>query len=335
MSARLVRGLLAIGLSMLAVLWPVDAAGAAPTHGGPGGYDPPASDYRVRVVSTEPATDAMDLRPVDAGGRLELVSRTDRAVTVLGYRDEPYLRIEGGAVFENVRSPAVYLNRGDNSGAPVPDSADPRSPPEWRRLGAGTSVRWHDLRTRGRERGTMPWVVTVLVDGREVVVAGDVTYVPGPNPVPRLAGALLVAALVTLAGRWRSVRWSLVAAGVILALATALDAVGTWHQTAEAGRDKAIGLVLPAICAFVTAATFRRMRRPESLPDGPPAPFTVVALGEATIVGVLKLDWLSRSQLPTDLPSELARLAVVVALGVGAGVLAQAACQIRHLLTRP
>ena len=55
-------------------------------------------------------------------------------VVILGYSGEPYLRVGAAGAFENVRSPAVYLNATRNGGIP-PSSADPSAPPEWRRIG--------------------------------------------------------------------------------------------------------------------------------------------------------------------------------------------------------
>src|SRR3954447_4440195 len=79
-------------------------AGAAPasahTVGGAG-----AVNFSTRVLRITPATPGLVVRPVEAGARLELVNTTGRDVVVLGYDNEPYLRVGPGGVFENQRAP--------------------------------------------------------------------------------------------------------------------------------------------------------------------------------------------------------------------------------------
>ena len=50
---------------------------------------------------------------------------------MLGYQDEPYLRVGPDGVFENRRSPAVYLNANRRGSTAVPRSADPDAEPDW------------------------------------------------------------------------------------------------------------------------------------------------------------------------------------------------------------
>ena len=67
--------------------------------------------------------DGLRVDVVDAGSRLELENRTGETVQVLGYSDEPYLRIERDGVFENRRSPTLYANADRKGSAAVPASA--------------------------------------------------------------------------------------------------------------------------------------------------------------------------------------------------------------------
>jgi hypothetical protein len=48
---------------------------------------------------------------VDLGEKIELRNDGRRSVVVVGYEREPYLRITPAGVWENRRSPAVFLNR--------------------------------------------------------------------------------------------------------------------------------------------------------------------------------------------------------------------------------
>ena len=66
---------------------------------------------------------------------------------MLGYDGEPYLRVGPNGVFENIRSPATYLNRSTTiTGAP-PKSADAKASPRVAHAcRPGTTASWHDHR---------------------------------------------------------------------------------------------------------------------------------------------------------------------------------------------
>ena len=75
------------------------------------------------------------MRVVDLGNKLELTNRTRTDIVVLGYDGEPYLRVGPRGVYENLRSPATYLNRtrvGHDAGARDRDAEPARRP---RRVG--------------------------------------------------------------------------------------------------------------------------------------------------------------------------------------------------------
>jgi hypothetical protein len=61
---------------------------------------------------------------------MELTNDTGETVTVEGYWEEPYLRLDaGGGVYRNTRSPATYLNADRQGQTAIPDSADARADP--------------------------------------------------------------------------------------------------------------------------------------------------------------------------------------------------------------
>ena len=135
------RLLAAIAVTAVAV---IGGASPAAAHGGSG---PGPTNYETRVHEVSPSTPGLHVRAIDLGERLELRNQTGETVIVLGYDDEPYLRVGPDGVFENVRSPAVYLNdEPDLTDARVPDSADADATPDWRLVGSGTTARWHDHR---------------------------------------------------------------------------------------------------------------------------------------------------------------------------------------------
>ena len=84
------------------------AASPAAAHG-VGGREP--TNVRSRILSVSPQLPGLDVELIEDGARVELTNTGPTEVTVLGYEDEPYLRVGPEGVFENTRSPAVYQNR--------------------------------------------------------------------------------------------------------------------------------------------------------------------------------------------------------------------------------
>ena len=119
------------GALLLAALGMVMAADPAGAHG-VGGIRP--TNYETVITGTRPQVQGIAVQPVDLGDRLELTNETARDVVLLGYDGEPYLRVGPRGVFENTRSPATYVNRTRRGTTPVPSSADPEAPPEWRQV---------------------------------------------------------------------------------------------------------------------------------------------------------------------------------------------------------
>ena len=116
-----------------------------------GGDAPDATAYRTTVMQIMPPMPGLSVRTVEAGARLELTNDSGRTVEVLGYSGEPYLEVRPDGTYENVHSPATYLNVTLAGDGPVPATADPTAPPSWRRVSGSTTVRWHDRRTHWLE----------------------------------------------------------------------------------------------------------------------------------------------------------------------------------------
>jgi hypothetical protein len=158
--------------------------------------------------------------------------------------------------------------------------------------------------------------------GAHSLVLGEVGRVPGPSPLPWLAGAALLAMAVVAAGRTR--RWSdaLVAA---LALVVALDlvqAAGAWAaaQTPLAGKLLSLGASAAGwVVAGLAIRQLRRRRVESGLFQ------LLLAAGLLTVVGGLgDLGFLYRSELASTLPAWVVRAAVTARIGLGLGALAAA-----------
>lgn len=332
---------LTIGVAVAATVLMAFATPAA-AHGGPGGDDPGSTNYRTRILEVSPAVAGLDIRVIEAGARLELVNETGQEVIVRGYEGEPFLRINDDAVFENLRSPATYLNRSRQASNAIPPEADADAPPDWRRIDTGRVARWHDHRAHwmggdppavvddpGAEHVVIPsWVVPIELGDDTVEVSGDLVWVPGPRPWPHYLLALALAAGLTVAGLTRRWRWAVLAGMMVLIAAAGLDAAGVWTETSEPTLTKLGGLGAPVTTMGIAFASIALLRRA-------PREALLFAAASATSFGLLfglsNLDWLSRSQLPTALSPTIARLTVSASLGAAAGILGLTAVRLPRL----
>ena len=99
---------------------------------------PRPTNYLTTLGSISPRIPGVTVRVVELGNKLELTNRTRTDVVVLGYDGEPYLRVGPRGLYENLRSPATYLNRTRAGTTPFPRS---RRAPARRRRRAGIASR--------------------------------------------------------------------------------------------------------------------------------------------------------------------------------------------------
>jgi hypothetical protein len=316
----------------------VGSAQPAAAHEVPG-VEP--SNFETTVDGTTPAVRGLTVRSIDLGNELELRNETGADVVVLGYQDEPYLLVGPGGVFENRRSPATYLNRTRDGKTRVPSIADPAAPPEWDRVGTGTTARWHDHRAHWmgtedprvvarnpNERHLIDrWEVLFRRGVQEITVTGDLVWVPGPSPWGWLVGALAAAVVVVALSRVRVWPWVLAGALGVVIVSETTHVVGSWTAattsfgTMLGASVYSIGGLVLAIVALVWIV----VRPPfNAIPAVLFAGLIVAVAG-----GLADLTTLTRSQLPTELPPAIARLDVALALGLGAGLAVAAALRLR------
>ncbi len=312
------RALLVLVVAAGALLAPAAPASA---HGGDA---PDATAYRTTVTGITPALPGLRVRTVEAGARLELTNDTGRTVEVLGYAGEPYLEVRPDGAYENVRSPAAYVNRTLAGDTPVPATADPAAPPQWRRVSTGTTVTWHDRRTHwtgadlppaaaaepSRTHRLREWAVPLREQARTFEIRGTLDYLPPPRAWLWWTGALLLAVVTTAAARRSAAAGGAVAAaaGTILfgyAVTRALDA----------------GVALPLFAAALITCAAGRWR----------APFFTALAGVvlAAFGGLANLGVFAAAVLPVAGPAWFARFAVLVALGAGAGLAVAGALRLR------
>jgi hypothetical protein len=307
-----------------AALFSVVLAGALLVPAGPasahGGEAPDATAYRTEVTGLSPAEPGISVRTVEAGARLELVNRTGRTIEVLGYQGEPYLEVRPDGTYENVNSPATYTNRTLDGDTPAPAEASPTAAPQWRRVSTGSSVRWHDQRTRwlgedpppqaradpSRSHKLRDWVVPLRDGVRPIEIRGTLSWEPPPAAWLWWAGALTLAAGLTALGLRGS---RLVGPAALVAGLTTLGYAVTRLSLGAGGQTPAIVAAALAVAAGIGTVRGR-------------TPFLLALAGAVLAVfgGFADAGVFGQANVSFPGPSWLARAAVLVALGAGSAM---------------
>lgn len=293
-----------------------------------GGADRPAtSDLRTRITSIEPQVPGLDVRVADLDGRIEVTWTGDSPLTVLGYEDEPYLRIDGGVVERNVHSPATYLNTDRYAAVSLPTEASATAVPQWDPIADGTSVTWHDHRTHYMSPGTPPqaegsdqpvvitprWTIDLQAGDTPVVVTGDLTWYP-PPPTWAWLGAAALGGLAVLLALLVTPRWRHHAAvvGLLAGALFAVDSVGYLIRWSPGTGGVAWLLAWPLVALASCAWALRR-----SSAGSPSAGIAAGGLVLAVIGGFDRLDVLRDAFVDSALPGWLTRVSAATCLAVG------------------
>lgn len=292
-----------------------------------GGDAPAGTNYRTTVTAVRPAVAGVTVRAVEAGARLALTNHSGRTIEVLGYQGEPYLEIRPDGVYENVNSPATYLNQTLTGGTEPPATADPAAAPSWRRTSTDPVARWHDHRVHWMESDPPPavaaapdrthrirdWVVPLRDGVSTMEVRGTLDWVPPPTAGLWWALCLLGVALIT----WLGTRFRLVVAPVAVAAGVLALAYGIGREV-DAGSSVAVGLltsqlfvVLTAVAA-VAAGAYLLTRRPT-------ADFLVALAGACLLVsaGIPNATVFSRGVAPVPWDATWARVAIAAIIIAG------------------
>ena len=314
---------------------------------------PRPTNFRTTLRSVSPRIAGVNVRVVDLGNKLELTNRTAADVVVLGYDGEAYLRVGPRGVYENLRSPATYLNRtraGTSEVPAVASSARASSAPRWHRVSTSHTATWHDHRVHWMgvslpavvqrdpgafHRVTARWVVPLRYDGRPVSVTGALDWVPGPSGRPWVP-VIVSSAAVGFAAAYRKRSGAAIAAVVAMVgidLAHTVTAEVTRSGTQLAKTMQFLGDNFVSVVVWIAAAiTIRGLRRGDVA-----ARYGLVLIGAmvALVGGLSDLSSLWKSQLATVGPHAIARAEVAAGLGLGAGVVAGAVAALWRSVPRP
>ncbi|WP_433375508.1 hypothetical protein ACQPZX_06070 [Actinoplanes sp. CA-142083] len=285
-----------------------------------GGDAPDATAYRTTVTGISTPEKGLSVRTVEAGARLELTNKTGHSVEVLGYSGEPYLDIRPDGTWQNINSPAAYVNE--------TLTGDPTAPPTWRKLSSSTTVRWHDQRTHWLSPGLPPqaaadpsrahrlrsWTVPLREQVRTFEIRGTLDW----EPPPRAWLWWGIAALTGLMAFGLLRRWSWAVRPV--ALLGAFTPFAYAVSTALDGGAPSLVLVLAGLLPL--AAAFRH----------PPFYLALSGACLALFAGFTQAGAFDAAVLPTAGPAWLSRALVTTALGVGVAMALTGVLRLRAAL---
>ncbi len=349
-----VKFVIALLCALITVLAPASAAQAHAES------SPAASDYVTRLTEIAPAVTGLSVAVVQNGTRLQLTNHTGRTIEVLGYGNEPYLRITPGGTYANTASSSVYVN-GDLGTAQQPDNVNvgPAAAAHWRKLGDTPTIRWHDHRTHWMSKQQPPivrqspdrqhriraWKIALRIDGGQrdratflsttgvsstrVELRGTLDYLPPPQTHWWWAGMLgVVCAIVVLIATMRRItrgtRATSVTLGGLLILAAAAELIDSVGRALDAG---AAGLgLLTQVLTTETYGTLAALAAVAAavlaLRNHPSAPFTagLSAMCLAVLGALTDVAVFSQGHVAVPWSSELARLCTAATLALGVGV---------------
>lgn len=199
------------------------AAVPAQAHGGTG--TGPNSRLHTRLVSVAPSLPGVTVQVGDDGEWVTLANTGETDVVVYGYEKEPYLRVGPDGVWQNMLSPATYMNQSMQIGD-IPDTVDTKAPPRWVRLNLSQSASWHDHRVHWMGGALPPvvqndlgsahlvnaWTIRAMQGSTPITITGTISFVPVSGygyfiAIPILAVLLLgVGAIVVMKVRRQRLR---------------------------------------------------------------------------------------------------------------------------------
>jgi hypothetical protein len=216
---------------------------------------PIAVNYRATITH---APRGVDAQVVDGYLTFWMRVAAGETVTVLDYRNVPWVRYDRSGVWINRNSEEYYLSQ-----IPVPEtppsSLSGASPRHWVRITTGHTYEWRDGRLHAFAAVALtpgasyvgPWNIPLLVDGRRTTIGGAVDHRGPPSVVWFWPIAVMFAS--TIAG-WRIRRETLdrrlerILTAALLPLIALAGAARYLHGRPEvtAGELVVLGLILIA-----------------------------------------------------------------------------------------
>jgi hypothetical protein len=277
-----------------------------------------ATNWESSIISIAPATDAVSIEVLNGGEAVQLKAKTGHTALILGYRNEPYLRINAdGEVQANLKSPTWWSNKTGTGSGSVPDSADPAAKPEWSTIGSNGSVAWHDHRIHampGVSTGT-DWTVLVTVDDMPLVIRGQLNKLPSHAPLLEVLLAIVAAATIVILGFRKA--WTVCSVSTLVGAALAIVvAVGGWTATPTGFTHPWLPLLASILAGVLSVAClalhrFSRRVRVVAMVSAVAALAWWVALNFSALTAVF---------VPNTFAAGVVQFAVGLGLGIVVGV---------------
>ena len=298
----------------------VATAQPASAHGSAGQA---ATNWRSDVTGFTLPDPGAKAVTTDLGDHIQVTADGTRQIIVFGYNQEPYLKFDTQGVSINSRSPAGFLNRSATASKKVPSRFDTKVAPEWRKLSAGHTYRWHDHRIhRGPGGAARPWTIPISVDGVAATINGQLVYIAADTPTAALLVGVLALGIFVAFAMLRPRAMTIVSGLVVLACSGAI--LVSQHQASTEPWKQQLGATLYSLGTMLSAGAIVvvALGHRRSLT----APVELLA-GVAILVcgGFARIDWLTHSQLPSSmsfgfattfviLPSVIATILAVLAI---------------------
>lgn len=289
------------------------------------------TDYRTDIVSIEPATPSIEVTMIGGDSFLSLTQLEPVEVIVLGYQAEPYLRFDpDGRVYENRRSPAVFLNQERYGEQEPPAFARADARPEWFEIADAGRYSWHDHRSHWMNPNPPPSAeagdqvleatVPIQVDGQAVTITVASYLLDRPSNWPAVGGfiaAMFMFAMTMVETQRRNRAVAAIAAGLA---AGALGFVAFRSVPAETEPSALLWLLpLLALIAALALVLLRNRTATTVYLDG----LGVASGGLLLAWAILRIDALQRSLIPSDAPAWLDRFAIAAVAMLGLTIAAQ------------
>jgi hypothetical protein len=304
-----------------------------------------ATNYKPVLLSISPDVPGLSIKTLDVGSWIQVGWTGSGTLTILGYENEPYLRIGPDGVYRNKLSPATYLNVTRTYYGTIPSYANAKAPPVWEKLSGGHSVIWHDHRIHwmggptppevrtdpGAPHVVFPWVINMTTGTTAIAVRGELQWVPGASPWPWVILIVLLGLAGIAAGRSR--RWApeLLALLAVLIVTDAIHAIGTGLDVPGSAVHKTLLIFAGSyysIVAWVLGAVAIRLLARRNVDGLFAAVFAALVIG--LFGGLADIIALARSQVPFLFGMTFDRVLIAVSFGLGVGVVAGSVLAFRH-----
>lgn len=304
-----------------------------------------ATNLQTNLRSVTPTVPGLEVKVVESGSRLEVTNKTGKEIIVLGYKDEPYLRIGPDGVFQNRLSPATYINKTRQGTEPTEAARNAKvGDTDWEKISSEPLARWHDHRIHWMSPNDPPearaepgkrhvinaeWVVPMKNGAETVSIKGDLIWEPGPSALPWYLLIVVLLAAVVLIGRTANWAAGLAAATGVLVVIDLVHVFGLGLANAgDLGYQLGKAFSGSPFAVFgwgvgVLAVVWLLRKGSDGLPLAALAGLEIALIG-----GITDIKALSRSEVPFGFGTGLARFFVAASIGIGFGLALAAALRL-------